>query len=389
MLSSPSSPIPTSTPELTEELGGPGGRHRASPSGAAWRLPPMPTRPPTMPPSPAGWRPKRARPSPRRSLLPRTVGPSCATARTRIRRLRSTRLAAAAASASPARSQLQGKALSYNNLNDTDAALELVAEFQPPHFDQAAVAIIKHANPCGVASGGEPGRGLRQGPGLRSGQRLRRHRRRQPASRRRHGDGDRQALHRSGDRPGSGGGGASRARREGQPAAPGDRRPAGPGGARLGAPQPRRRLPAAAAGQRHRSPARTCAASPSASRARAQLDDLLFAFRVAKHVKSNAIVYVRDGATVGIGAGQMSRVDSSRIAAWKGKEAVGTAGSVVASDAFFPFADGLLGRRRGRRRSRHPARRLLARRGGHRGGRRGRHRHGHDRHAPLPALMLT
>ena len=81
-----------------------------------------------------------------------------------------------------------------------------------------------------------------------------------------------------------------------------------------------------------------------------ELDDLLFAFAVAKHVKSNAIVYARDGATVGIGAGQMSRIDSSRIAAWKaaeGARAAGEArsraiGSVVASDAFFPFADGLV-----------------------------------------------
>jgi phosphoribosylaminoimidazolecarboxamide formyltransferase/IMP cyclohydrolase len=78
--------------------------------------------------------------------------------------------------------------------------------------------------------------------------------------------------------------------------------------------------------------------------------DLKFAFRVAKHVKSNAIVYVRDGATVGIGAGQMSRVDSSRIAARKARDAAealglaepATVGSVVASDAFFPFADGLM-----------------------------------------------
>ena len=81
-----------------------------------------------------------------------------------------------------------------------------------------------------------------------------------------------------------------------------------------------------------------------------QIRDLLFAFTVAKHVKSNAIVYVKDGLTVGIGAGQMSRVDSSRIAAWKASEAAKAAGlmdtlakgSVVASDAFFPFADGLL-----------------------------------------------
>ena len=83
---------------------------------------------------------------------------------------------------------------------------------------------------------------------------------------------------------------------------------------------------------------------------RDELDNLKFAFRVAKHVKSNAIVYVRDLATVGVGAGQMSRVDSSRIAAWKAAEASKAAGlpeslaigSVVASDAFFPFADGLL-----------------------------------------------
>ncbi|MGB1155115.1 MAG: bifunctional phosphoribosylaminoimidazolecarboxamide formyltransferase/IMP cyclohydrolase, partial [Paracoccaceae bacterium] len=81
-----------------------------------------------------------------------------------------------------------------------------------------------------------------------------------------------------------------------------------------------------------------------------EMADLLFAWNVAKHVKSNAIVYVKDGATVGIGAGQMSRVDSSRIAARKaqdmadtmGLSAPLTQGSVVASDAFFPFADGLM-----------------------------------------------
>ena len=81
----------------------------------------------------------------------------------------------------------------------------------------------------------------------------------------------------------------------------------------------------------------------------AELDDMIFAFRVCKHVKSNAIVYAKSGATVGIGAGQPSRVDSARIAAWKAAEAAKAAGlpeplthgSVVASDAFFPFADGL------------------------------------------------
>jgi phosphoribosylaminoimidazolecarboxamide formyltransferase/IMP cyclohydrolase len=81
-----------------------------------------------------------------------------------------------------------------------------------------------------------------------------------------------------------------------------------------------------------------------------ELADLLFAFKVAKHVKSNAIVYVKDGAAVGIGAGQMSRIDSARIAALKAADAAAAMGakeplargSVVASDAFFPFPDGLL-----------------------------------------------
>ena len=81
-----------------------------------------------------------------------------------------------------------------------------------------------------------------------------------------------------------------------------------------------------------------------------ELSDLRFAFTVCKHAKSNAIVYVKDGATVGVGAGQMSRVTSSRIASWKAADASKAAGeknnradgSVVASDAFFPFADGLL-----------------------------------------------
>ncbi|WP_299619806.1 bifunctional phosphoribosylaminoimidazolecarboxamide formyltransferase/IMP cyclohydrolase [uncultured Tateyamaria sp.] len=81
-----------------------------------------------------------------------------------------------------------------------------------------------------------------------------------------------------------------------------------------------------------------------------EMADMLFAWTVAKHVKSNAIIYVKDGATVGVGAGQMSRVDSTRIAARKAQdmaEVMGlpaplTQGSVVASDAFFPFADGLI-----------------------------------------------
>jgi phosphoribosylaminoimidazolecarboxamide formyltransferase / IMP cyclohydrolase len=81
-----------------------------------------------------------------------------------------------------------------------------------------------------------------------------------------------------------------------------------------------------------------------------ELADCSFAWTVAKHVKSNAIVYARDGATAGIGAGQMNRLESARIAAWKARDAAEkagwaepkTIGSAVASDAFFPFADGLL-----------------------------------------------
>ncbi len=127
-----------------------------------------------------------------------------------------------------------------------------------------------------------------------------------------------------------------------------------------------------------------------------ELADLIFAFTVAKHVKSNAIVYAKDGATVGIGAGQMSRVDAARMAAWKAAEAATaqglgqslTEGSVAASDAFFPFADGLKVDRRSRRHRRHPARRVDARRRGHRRGRRSGPRHGVHGHAPLPALTL-
>ena len=81
-----------------------------------------------------------------------------------------------------------------------------------------------------------------------------------------------------------------------------------------------------------------------------EIKDLIFAFKVAKHVKSNAIIYAKNNATVGIGAGQMSRIDSSQIAAIKSQKASKLAGlensmaegSVLASDAFFPFADGLI-----------------------------------------------
>ena len=124
----------------------------------------------------------------------------------------------------------------------------------------------------------------------------------------------------------------------------------------------------------------------------AELRDLAFAFRVAKHVKSNTIVYARDCATVGIGAGQMSRIDAARIAARKAEDAAGatgakefTKGSVVASDAL-PVRGRPVGRDRGGRDRSDPTRRLDARRRGTAPGRRARHRDGVHRHAALPAL---
>ncbi len=119
----------------------------------------------------------------------------------------------------------------------------------------------------------------------------------------------------------------------------------------------------------------------------AELDDLIFAWRIAKYVKSNAIVCVKDKATVGIGAGQMSRVVSSKIAALKAQDAgLDMQSASIASDAYFPFRDGLDARGRTRRQIGDPARRLEARRGSHRRGRRARHRDGVHRNAPLSSL---
>jgi phosphoribosylaminoimidazolecarboxamide formyltransferase/IMP cyclohydrolase len=243
--------------------------------------------------------------------------------------------------------QVQGKQLSYNNINDTDAAYECVAEFAPER--RAAVAIIKHANPCGVAEGTTLleayERALRCDPVSAFGGIV--------------------ALNRPLD--------AQAARRiveifteviiapdasEEAIAIVGAKK-----NLRLliagGLPDPRQAgltLRTVAGGFLAQSrdsavvDAMDLRVVTKRAPSEAELADLRFAFRVAKHVKSNAIVYVRDGATVGIGAGQMSRVDSSRIAAWKAAEAAKSAGlpqslakgSVVASDAFFPFADGLL-----------------------------------------------
>ncbi|MFN3825265.1 MAG: bifunctional phosphoribosylaminoimidazolecarboxamide formyltransferase/IMP cyclohydrolase [Pseudorhodobacter sp.] len=242
--------------------------------------------------------------------------------------------------------QWQGKELSYNNINDTDAAFELVAEFAEAG---PTCAIIKHANPCGVATGNS----LLDAYG-------------------RAYDCDRTSAF--------GGIVALNQELDEETAericeiftevviAPGATDAAravfaGKKNLRLlttdGLPD------AAARGLafrqvaggflvQDRDAANVSRADLKVVTKRAPTDaemaDLLFAWTVAKHVKSNAIIYVRDGATVGIGAGQMSRIDSTRIAARKSAdmaEAMGLAaplthGSVVASDAFFPFADGLI-----------------------------------------------
>ncbi len=187
--------------------------------------------------------------------------------------------------------QLQGKELSYNNYGDADAGFELVAEFALP-----AVAIVKHTNPCGVAIGET----LRQAwdKALAS----------DPVS----------AFVPDPATPGM----SFRSVVGGILAQECDRLCVG-----------REALKTVT----HRAPSE------------AEIADLLFADKVVKHVKSNAIVFAHAGATVGIGAGQMNRVDPVRIAAARAAEigrAAGlsqspTIGSVLASDAFFPFADGV------------------------------------------------
>jgi len=242
--------------------------------------------------------------------------------------------------------QHQGKELSYNNLNDTDAAFELVAEFGS---GKPAVAIIKHANPCGAAMGASLKEAYLNALRCDSVSAF----------------GGIIALNGTID--------AAAAEEITKiftevviaPDATDEAK------AIFAAKKNLRLLTtgampdARAAGIVVRSLAggllvqsrdngMVSASDLKIVTKRAptekELADLLFAFKVAKHVKSNAIVYAKDGATVGIGAGQMSRVDSSRIAAVKAAEAAAatgakeplTRGSVVASDAFFPFADGLL-----------------------------------------------
>jgi len=243
--------------------------------------------------------------------------------------------------------QVQGKQLSYNNINDTDAAYECVAEFDPRRT--AACAIIKHANPCGVAEGANLIEAYRQALACDKTSAF----------------GGIVALNRTLDAD------AAKAITEIfteviiAPDATDEaiKIVAAKKNLRLllagGLPDPRApglTVKSVAGGLLVQSrdnavvdemPLNTVTRrAPTAT----ELDDLRFAFRVAKHVKSNTIVYAKNRATVGIGAGQMSRVDSARIAARKAEDAAKeaglseplTKGSVVASDAFFPFADGLL-----------------------------------------------
>jgi phosphoribosylaminoimidazolecarboxamide formyltransferase/IMP cyclohydrolase len=239
--------------------------------------------------------------------------------------------------------QVQGKELSYNNLNDTDAAFECVAEFDAP-----TVVIVKHANPCGIAMADSLSAAwdmaLRCDPVSAFGGIVALNRTLDAAAAEKIAaifteviiapDADEAAK-------------AILARKKNlrllltgglpDPAATGLTFRSVAGGFLAQTRDSGRVMPQQLKVVTKRAP------TP------AELADLIFAFRVCKHVKSNAIVYAKDGATVGVGAGQMSRVDSARIAAWKSAEAAKAAGldapltqgSVVASDAFFPFADGL------------------------------------------------
>jgi phosphoribosylaminoimidazolecarboxamide formyltransferase / IMP cyclohydrolase len=243
--------------------------------------------------------------------------------------------------------QLQGKQLSYNNINDTDAAFELVAEFDPRI--SAVCAIIKHANPCGVATGKTLAEAYREALAC------------DPTS----AFGGIVALNQILD---------AEAAHEIiktfteviiAPDASDEAKAiiATKKNVRLlvtGAlPDVRAKgltVKSVAAGllvqSRDNGAVDDLELKIVTKRAPTtqELDDLRFAFRVAKHVKSNAIVYAKDGVTVGIGAGQMSRIDSARIAVIKAKDAATANGwatprltnCVVASDAFFPFADGLI-----------------------------------------------
>lgn len=228
--------------------------------------------------------------------------------------------------------QVQGSALSYNNLNDASAAFELVREFAVP-----AVAIIKHANPCGVAVGEDIVDAFRKALAC------------DPVS----AYGGIIAVNRSLDEAFCTELGSLFTEVMIAP----DATPAAMQllsakkklklllTGTIPPPSPKLTVRSISGGFLVQEEdalvvrdALKCATQNAPSQA--QMEDLIFAFTVAKHVKSNTIVLARGQATIGIGAGQMSRIDSTRIACWKAKEAgIDTKGCVLASDAFFPFAD--------------------------------------------------
>lgn len=243
--------------------------------------------------------------------------------------------------------QHQGKELSYNNINDTDAAFELVSEFDPE--DGPAVAIIKHANPCGVARGAtlaeaygrafDCDRTSAFGGIIAMNQPLD-----EETAREITGIFTEVVIAPSASE------GAIRIfgkKKNLRLLTTGGLAPSGTGARAYRQVSGGLLVQDKDVGHITRADLKVVTRRAPSEQ---ELADLLFAWRVAKHVKSNAIIYVKDGATVGVGAGQMSRVDSTRIAARKaadmaevlGLEAPLTQGSVVASDAFFPFADGLI-----------------------------------------------
>ncbi|WP_425093188.1 bifunctional phosphoribosylaminoimidazolecarboxamide formyltransferase/IMP cyclohydrolase [Tropicimonas sp. S265A] len=243
--------------------------------------------------------------------------------------------------------QHQGKELSYNNINDTDAAFELVSEFAPS--DGPACAIIKHANPCGVARGTSLAEAYRAAFNCDQTSAF----------------GGIIALNQPLDgetaeeianiftevviAPGADADAMSIFAKKKNLRLLTTDALADPKAGNLTVRQVSGGLLVQDKDNGHIG-LKDLKVVTQRAPSDAELADLLFAWKVAKHVKSNAIVYVKDGATVGVGAGQMSRVDSARIAARKSAdmaEALGLdtpliQGSVVASDAFFPFPDGLL-----------------------------------------------
>lgn len=244
-----------------------------------------------------------------------------------------------------AASQVQGKELSYNNLNDADGALDLIAEWRDAG---PACAIIKHANPCGVATGATLAEAYGKAFDC------------DPVS----AFGGIIAVNQPLDGPTAEAITQIFTEVVIAPGADEDARRvfAGKKNLRLliaELPDPRRpglMLRPISGGMLVQSRDNgavlrdACQVVTQRAPTEAEWADLLFAWTVARHVKSNAIVYAHGGATAGIGAGQMSRLDSTRIAARKAIDAAETAGwpqprtigSCVASDAFFPFSDGLI-----------------------------------------------